>query len=98
MSSLAERPDFTAIAAHQRLMNYYGGGLSVEYLDQVVDYALNLEQALMEIREGRCDDPQPRAAEALWPPPINRRGSLRCLPRRSCLVPAAIARGGLEIK
>jgi hypothetical protein len=72
--SLPERPDFAAIAAHQRLMNYYGGGLSVEYLDQIVGYALNLEQALMEIRDGSCDDPQARAAEAFWATPIHRRG------------------------
>jgi hypothetical protein len=70
---LAERPDFATIAAYQRLMTYYGGGLSVEYLDQVVSYALNLEQALMEIRDGRGDDPQARAAEALWAPPMQRR-------------------------
>src|ERR1051325_11209324 len=63
--TMPERPDFAAIAAHQRLLRQMGGGLTVDYLEQVVRYAQRLERALSEVRDGRCDDPRARAAEAL---------------------------------
>lgn len=52
-----KRPDFEAIAVHTRDMKRLsvcdGGGLTVEYLDQVVRYARDLERDLLGVGSGR---------------------------------------------
>jgi hypothetical protein len=61
---MPDRPNFAAIAVHQRTLRQLGGGLTVEYLDQVVRYALALEVQLTEIRDGHGEDSRVRSAEA----------------------------------
>ena len=41
---MVSRPDFAAIAAHRQQTRRFGDGLTDRYLDQVVAYALALEQ------------------------------------------------------
>jgi hypothetical protein len=74
LTAMPDRPNFAAIAQHQRTMHQLGGGLTVEYLDQVVRYALELEMQLAELRDGRTDNRQAQAADPPWPPRVRRRG------------------------
>jgi hypothetical protein len=47
---MADRPNFAAIVKHLQVLKPFGSGLTVEYLEQVTRYALELEQELDELR------------------------------------------------
>jgi hypothetical protein len=66
---MATRPDFTAIAAHRQQIRRFGDSVTDRFLDQVVAYALALEQERADWMARARNAPRDAEVTSSWEVP-----------------------------